>query len=209
MIVPSVIVETTYINTREHAVIIIMCGYKHYFLRQILYIVRTFSAVELHFVLTLSIVVTETVVKAQESLWRGQEQLKLKVEVTGLKPSPFQNILLQIKLLLSIVSYIWHYNTHFTFTHGKTKHPTPNSRVRCLCQNLVATTNAFTMAKWLLFRKVRRSLSAPIRYWRGFLKFTRSDARGVRASYEIVRTVTLLLQVSRSESDRRCGTERG
>jgi len=82
----------------------------------------TFSA-QIHCILL--IMVTETVVKANV---KRQGRWKSKFEVIGIKPSPFQHILLQQKHLLLLISYLWHYNRYFTLTHSKSTHPTLNCR---------------------------------------------------------------------------------
>ena len=50
------------------------------------------------------------------------------VEVTGVKPSSFQHVLLQQKHLLVVVDYLWHYNRYFAFTHCSSAHFTLNRR---------------------------------------------------------------------------------
>jgi len=68
---------------------------------------------------TLSITVAET-----RKVYSGrQKRCKLKVEVTRVKPSSFQHVPLRQKRLLSLLSYFWHYNRHFTFTCDNRKHP--------------------------------------------------------------------------------------
>jgi len=75
---------------------------------------------------TLLITATETVVNTQEVYDGRQKRWKLKVEVTGVKPASLQQILLQQKHLLLLLSYLWHNNRYFAFTHGNSTHPTLN-----------------------------------------------------------------------------------
>ena len=95
---------------------------------------------------TLLITVTKTIVKAQRSLRWETEMM----EVTRVKPSSFQHVVLRQNCLLLLLSYLWHYNRYFAFTRDNRTHPTPNCREDVWCQKLVATMDAFTMAKWQL-----------------------------------------------------------
>ena len=95
----------------------------------------------------LSIAVTETVVRAQGSLWWDTETMGVE---SGSHQG--QTILLSahttstcIKHLQSLLSYLWHYNRYFAFTHGNSTHPTQNHREDIWHQKLVATMNTFTM----------------------------------------------------------------
>ena len=99
---------------------------------------------------TLWMTVTETVVKAKRSLQWEIEMMEVKLEVPVVKPSPFQHIVLRQIRLLSLLSYLWHYNRYFAFTDDNQTHLIPNRREDVWHQKLVATLNAFTMAKWQL-----------------------------------------------------------
>ena len=68
----------------------------------------------------------------------------------AVKPSSFQHVLLQHKRLLSLLSYLRHYNRHFAFTHGNSTHPTLNFREDIYRQKLLVTKYTFTVAKWQL-----------------------------------------------------------
>jgi len=49
-----------------------------------------------------------------------------------------------------VLSYLWHYNRYSAFTRVNRTHPTLNRREDVRCQKVVATMNAFAMAKWQL-----------------------------------------------------------
>ena len=70
--------------------------------------------------------VTETVVKVQISIrWEIET---MEVESGRVKPSSFQHVVLQQNNLLSLLSYLWHYNRNFAFTRDNRTHPTMNLR---------------------------------------------------------------------------------
>ena len=50
------------------------------------------------------------------------------MEVTGVKPSSFQHVVLRQIRLLTLLSYLWHYNRYFAFSRDNRTHPTPNRR---------------------------------------------------------------------------------
>jgi len=116
------------------------------FWRQILQTVRTYSSRFVFLISrpTLSITVTETVVKAQRSLRWEIETMEVESKVTGVKPSSFKHVVLRQNCLLSLLSYLWHYNRHFAFTRDNRTHPTPNRREDVWRQKLVVTINAFS-----------------------------------------------------------------
>jgi len=49
--------------------------------------------------------------------------IKLKVEVTSVKPSSFQHVVLWQNCLLSLLRYVWHYNRYFAFARDNRTHP--------------------------------------------------------------------------------------
>ena len=78
---------------------------------------------EPHFIETYLVdAVAETIVITQRSVWWETETM----EVTRVKPASFQHILLQQKHLLSLLSYLWHYNRYFDFPHCNSTHSTLN-----------------------------------------------------------------------------------
>jgi len=145
-------VQISCTNIREYAwhAVIIRPGYKHLLMsnfedgKNIQFTIRILLRP------TLSMTVTETVVKVQISLQWEIETMEVE---SGSHRD--QTILLSArstrqKHLLSLLSYLWHYNRYFAFTRDNRTHPTPNRREDVWRQKLVATMNAFTMAKWQL-----------------------------------------------------------
>jgi len=78
---------------------------------------------------TLSITMTETVFKAQGSLWWETEMMEVE---SGSHQS--QTILLSAHCAstkaptVTTQLYLWHYNRYFTFAYNNRTHPTPNCR---------------------------------------------------------------------------------
>ena len=158
-VVPLAAVEISCISTRAYAwrAVIVRPNYKQFLLSNFaggnnIQFTNCISSNPI-----LSIPVTETVVEAQGSLWRvyvgRQKGWDSKVEVSRVKPTSFQHVLLQHKRLLLLFRYLWQYNRYFVFTHDSRTHPTLNCREDVQRQILVytiATMNASTMAKWQL-----------------------------------------------------------
>jgi len=56
---------------------------------------------------------------------KAQGSLQWETEMMEVKPSSFQHIVLRQKHLLLLLSYLWHYNRYFAFTHdNRTLHRT-------------------------------------------------------------------------------------
>jgi len=107
-------VEISCTSIRAHVwcAVIFRPGYKHFLTsnfadsKNIQFMIRILSRP------TLWITVTEIVLKAQRSLRWEIETKVSKVEVTGVKPSSFQHVVLRQNRLLLLLSYLWHYNRY-------------------------------------------------------------------------------------------------
>jgi len=71
------------------------------------------------------------------------------VEFKGVKPSSFQHIVFRQKYLLLLLSYLWHYNRYFAFTHDNRAHPILNAK-DVWHQKLVATINSKMEAVFMM-----------------------------------------------------------
>ena len=78
-----------------------------------------------HILLRPTLLIAATV-NTQRSVWWETETMEVESGSHWGQTSLFQHILLQQKHLLLLLSYLWHYNRYFTFTHGNSTHPTLN-----------------------------------------------------------------------------------
>ena len=150
-VVPSTAVDISCTSIRAYAwrTVIFRPGYKHFLMsnfadgKNIQFTIRILSRP------TLWITVTETVVKAQRSLrW----EMEFESGSHRVKPSSFQHVALRQNRLLSLLSYLWHYNRYFAFTRDNITHPTPNRREDVWRQKLVAAMKAMAAVSVMRMR---------------------------------------------------------
>jgi len=81
---------------------------------------------------------------------KAQTRWKIKAGKVGSGSQPSQTIT-HLTVLLSLLSFVWHYKQYFEFTHSNSTHPTLNCRDMFVIEISVATLSAINTEEQQLF----------------------------------------------------------
>ena len=123
-------ISCTSIRAYAWCAVIVRPGHKHFLMSNFAYGKNIQFTICILLRPTLSITVTETVVKAQGSLRWETETISMEVESGSHwgQTSLLSACRTSTKRLLSLLSCLWHYNRYFTFTYDNRTYPTLNCR---------------------------------------------------------------------------------